>query len=103
VSEAAQALAAYGSARAKGPLLERLARWNEEWRGRAAELAALVAGPTALDSPVVVENLLVNALLDSRAFSLTKEEAERVRELCLTRACRDNVDARVRARSRPVR
>lgn len=101
VSDAAQILGAHGSARAKGPLLERLVRWNEEWRGRAAELAALVAGPTAFDSPVVVENFLVNALLDGRAFSLTKEETERVRDLCLTRACRDNVDAR--ARSRPAR
>ena len=98
VSDAAQILGAHGSARAKGPLLERLARWNEEWRGRAAELAALVAGPTAFDSPVVLENAVVNALLDGRAFSLTKEETERVRELCLTRACRDNVDARVRSR-----
>jgi hypothetical protein len=101
VSDAAQILGARGSARAKGPLLERLARWNEEWRDRAAELAALVAGPTAFDSPVVLENSVVNALLDGRSFSLTKEETERVRELCLTRACRDNVDAR--ARSRPGR
>ena len=101
VSEAAQVLAAHGSAHAKGPLLDRLARWNEEWRARAAELAALVAGPTAFDSPVVLENAVVNALLDGRAFSLTKEETERVRELCLTRGCRDNVDAR--ARTRPVR
>lgn len=46
-------------------------------------------------------NAVVNALLDGRAFSLTKEETERRRERCLTRACRDNVDAR--ARSRPAR
>jgi hypothetical protein len=99
VSDAAQVLAAHGSARAKGPLLDRLARWNEGWRGRESELAALVAGPSPLDSPVDLENMLVNALLDGRRFSLTKEETERVRELCLTRACRDNVDAR----SRPAR
>jgi hypothetical protein len=101
VSDAAQILGAHGSARAKGPLLERLARWNEEWRSRAAELAGLVAGPASLDSPVVLENALVNALLDGRGFSLKREETERVRELCLTTACRDNVDAR--ARSRPAR
>ena len=43
----------------RAPLLERLARWNEEWRGRESELDALVAGPLAFDSPVVVENALV--------------------------------------------
>ena len=101
VSDAARTLGAHGSRRAKGPLLDRLARWNEEWVGRESELAALVAGPLSLDSPVVLENELVNALLDGRAFSLTTEETERVRGLCLTRACRDNVDAR--ARSRPGR
>ena len=101
VSDAAQILGARGSARAKGAILDRLARWNKEWRRpRRVELDALVAGPLAFDSPVVVEGALVGALLDGRALSLTKEETERVRELCLTKACRDNVDAR--ARSRPA-
>jgi hypothetical protein len=81
VSGAARILGARGSGRAKGPLLDRLARWNEEWVGRESEL--------------------VNALLDGREFSLTTEETERVRGPCLTRACRDSVDAR--ARSRPAR
>ena len=101
VADAAQILGARGSARAKGAILDRLARWNKEWVGRQSELDALVAGPLAFDSPVVVEGALVGALLDGRALSLTKEETERVRELCLTRGCRDNVEAR--ARSRPPR
>ena len=43
-----------------------------------SELDALVAGPLAFDSPVVVENALVDALLDGRA-ALADEGGDRAR------------------------
>ena len=97
VADTARVLGTYGSQRVKEPLLERFARWNEEWSGRQDELAALSAGPPPADSPALVENALVNALLELRSASLTREETERVRGLCLTGACRANVDAQVRS------
>lgn len=99
VADAARVLQQHGSAAAKEPLLAGLARWNGSWRARGAELAALAAGPPGLDSPLVVENALTNALANARSFKLSADEAARVRGLCLTRACRDNVDALTRARA----
>lgn len=92
-------LQGHGSATAKDPILQRLVRWNESWRSRSAELAALAASPTALDSPLILENSLANALVNARCFTLRPEETARVRALCLTRACRDNVDSLARARA----
>lgn len=99
VADAARVLGAHGSPRAKGPLLERFAAWREQWRGREGELEALASGPWPTDSPLVLENSLANALLEGRSFALTDAELSRVRDLCVTRGCRDNVDARRRARS----
>ena len=101
VAEAVRLLGRHGSAAVKQPLLGRLARWNEQWRGRDADLAALTVGPPAVDSPIAVESALVDALLNSRSFALTGEEIARVRSLCLTAPCRTSVDGR--ARGRPAR
>ena len=88
VLAAGQALQTYGSARAKGPLLDRLAQWEAEWRGREKELL----GPSGPDSPGVIENALVNALLDNPRISLTRVDNDHIRTLCVTHACRVNVD-----------
>ena len=99
VVDAAQVLGQHGSAAVEQPLLRRLVRWNEQWRGRDAELAALTAGPPPFDSPILIEGVLSNALLEARSFTLTADEVARVRSLCLTGGCRDNVDARATARA----
>jgi hypothetical protein len=100
VIEAARALEAYGSARVKEPLLARFAAWSAEWREREAELEALAAGPSAFDSPLVLENSLANALLNGRSVALTDDELARVRGLCVTTGCRGNVDAQPRSRGK---
>lgn len=93
--EAAQALGQYASAAAKAPLLDRLRRWSNEWRGRAAELDVLRSQPTT--SPEVIENNVSNALFDNKTFALTKDEAAEIRTLCISDGCRVNVDGRARA------
>jgi len=98
-SEAARVLGIHGSAGVKEPLLARFAAWNAEWRGRAGELEALAAGPSAFESPLVLENSLANALMDGQSFALTNEELARVHDLCVTTGCRENVDARARSRT----
>jgi hypothetical protein len=97
VADAARVLGAHGSEKVKEPLLERLAHWNAEWRERQDEITALAAGPPLAGSPVLVENALVNALLELRSVSLTAEETARILGLCLTTACRGNVDAQIRS------
>jgi hypothetical protein len=102
VAGAARALGAYGSPRAKAALFERLGLWSEEWSDREDELERLAAGPVTPDSPLVLEGALVSALLEARQFELSAGEVARVRDLCVTEGCRQNVDARVRA-GRPPR
>jgi hypothetical protein len=75
-------------------------RWDEtveaaaiaHLRGRDARLASEAAR--------VLENSLANALLDGRSFALTDDELARVRDLCATTGCRENVDARARSRGK---
>jgi hypothetical protein len=90
---AIQALGRYGSAAARQPLIERLAAWEKEWRGRKSELEGL-----PLDSPAVIENALVNALLQNRQFALSAEDMARMRVLCVTDGCLKNLDAQLRGR-----
>ena len=92
-SEAIQVLGRYGSAAARQPLIERLAEWEREWRGRKSELEGL-----PLDSPAIIENSLVNALLQNRQFALSALDLARVRALCVTDACARNVEAQLRSR-----
>jgi hypothetical protein len=105
VSVAVQTLGAFGSARVKEPLTEHLGRWAAEWRGREEELDArwlsAPQGPSSPDSPAIVENALVNALFENPRMALTATDRALIRALCVTRGCRENVDALVRSRSGP--
>jgi len=98
VSFAAQSLQAYASERAKEPLLDRLAQWEAEWHGREKELDSLAS---TVDSPARIENALVNALFVNGRITLTTGDVDRIRSLCVTSACRTNVDGLTRARHSP--
>jgi hypothetical protein len=96
VFDAVQVLGTHGSARVSGPLVERFARWSAQWRGREDELEELAAHGPSVDSPAVLENALVNALFDNPRILLTPAGVERIRGLCVTTACQEEVDARAR-------
>ncbi|MEO7191351.1 MAG: hypothetical protein ABI051_09875 [Vicinamibacterales bacterium] len=93
-SSAASVLGTYGSAAAKQPLLNRLTMWSSEWRNRAADLVR--PGPPTSTSPAMIENSITNALFDNPRFKPTKEDADRIRALCVTDSCRTNVELRLR-------
>ena len=95
VIDAAQALGRYASAAAKAPLLDRLARWSEEWRGRVVDLDARRSGPTR--APDILEYHVSTALFDNKAFALTRDDAARILSLCVTDRCRMDVDGRALA------
>ncbi len=98
--DAVQILGTYGSARVKAPLLECFVRWEAAWHGREKELD----GPPAPDSPAILENALVNALFENPRVVLTAADGRRIRGLCVTEPCRQDVDARLaRNRARSVR
>jgi hypothetical protein len=90
VSTAAQALGRRGSPAAKAPLLDRLKRWHEEWRGRMDEMTR-ESWPSGRQ-PLRIESSIVGALLQNRGFALTAPEMAVVRSLCLTDGCRRMVD-----------
>ncbi len=97
-ASAIQILGEKGSAVVKQPLLDRLARWSQAWRGRAADLDRLRGRP--VDSPERIENALVNALTANPRLGLTAEDLTTIRGLCVTDACRSIVDV---ARHQPPR
>jgi hypothetical protein len=90
VSQAARLLGAYGSARVKDHLFDRLAEWQAEWRGREAELDTLA--PRIASSPEQIENAITMTLFNNRRITLSPEEKERIRALCVTDRCRSNAD-----------
>ena len=95
VVDAAQILGAHGSSAAKQPLIDRLVAWSAEWQGRAGQLVA--HGPGAGYPPETIENNVVNALFQNQEFALTKEDAAKIRALCVTDQCRTDVDWRARS------
>jgi hypothetical protein len=93
-SSAAQLLGSHGSSAVKQPLLDRLEKWSKEWQGRAAEL---VASPFTLSSAARIENSVTNALFQNKRFALTTDDVVHIRALCVTDACRTNVDGLARS------
>ncbi|HEV2862267.1 MAG TPA: hypothetical protein VGX48_14750 [Pyrinomonadaceae bacterium] len=92
VYDAAQMLCWYGSASARDVLLRRFERWREEWAGREKELAAQdERGPSASQSRV--EWSLLHALAYSPAWLADAEMLERLRRLCVTKACLEAADS----------
>ena len=105
VSQAARVLGTYGSARVRRPLVDRFVRWEAEWRGREKELDARwpspADGPSSPDSPAMIENAIVNALLENRRIVLDSADHARVRSLCVTSSCRQIVDAKGQSHPTP--
>jgi hypothetical protein len=99
ISSAAQILQAHGSARTKEPLLDRLIQWEAEWHGRETELDSMAF---LGDSPAGIENALVNALLLNDRITLTPQDIDRIRSLCVTGSCRTNVEGLICHRGCPT-
>jgi hypothetical protein len=89
VTVAAHLLGSHGSSAAKQPLLDRLAAWSAQWKGRVAELKPL--GAEVADSPSLIENNVVNALFQNERFGLTDADVANIRALCLTDGCQTNI------------
>lgn len=89
-ASAARALAHAGTAEARGALWRRLDAWHERWAGRPSELH--VTTPT-VDDPVSqelgLERALREALLRGRSWITTAKDRLRVRDSCVTEACRE--------------
>jgi len=87
---AARTLARIGTAAARGALSRRLEVWHDRWAGRDNELR--LTTPT-IDDPVSqelsLERVLREALLRGRSWLTTAEDRLRVRESCVTAACRE--------------
>lgn len=95
VYDAAQMLCWYGSASAREPLLRRFERWRGEWAGREKELAAQ-DGRDASASQSRVEWSLLHALAYSPAWLADAEMLERLRRLCVTKACAEAADSAIK-------
>jgi len=91
-----EALRSNGSIGAKQWLLDRLARWSAEWRGRDTELAEMQSSRST--RPADIEAGIVNALFQNIHFTVTIEDAEKIRQLCVTDGCRTQVDGEITAR-----
>ena len=89
-ASAARALAHAGTAEARAALWRRLDAWHDRWAGRDNELH--VTTPT-IDDPVSqelgLERALREALLRGRSWLTTAEDRLRVRDSCVTAACRE--------------
>jgi HEAT repeat protein len=83
VLHAASALGQYGSTDSEKPLWRRLEKWLQEWKGRAEEL------PKNFDSshpnfwPKRIGQVLRQALSQSPAWLIDREELEKLRQSCL--------------------
>jgi hypothetical protein len=82
-SQAAYLISIHGKAEDQSLLLERLARWNETWRSRAAEANNNSQGS--------VERELVLGLISSKAWKLLPEKVSELRASCVSEQCRQSV------------
>jgi hypothetical protein len=89
VNHAAYAFERHASSTGKQRLLDRLATWSHEWKGRASEIH-----PTGFNGMASIEGSLVGALVADGAFELTPDDFARMRDWCVTDACRRTVDNR---------
>lgn len=89
-ASAARALARIGSATARAALWRRLDAWHARWAGRENELQLATR---TTDDPVAqelgLERALRDALLRGRGWLTTAEDRLRVRDSCMTVACRE--------------
>jgi hypothetical protein len=98
VADIARILGRHGSAKVRQPLLDRMARWEAEWRGRSRELDDRRIGTGPRPWPARIENAVTNALFDNPRVTLSAEDKVQIRGLCVTDGCRSNVDARASMR-----
>ena len=89
MSQAAYAFQRHASTTGKQRLLDRLATWSHEWKGQASEIR-----PTGFNGMAPIEGSLVGALVADGAFELIPDDFTRLRNLCVTDACRRTVDDR---------
>ena len=87
VGTAAYVLSLHGAESDRTLIEARLARWQKEWGGRVAELDA-EGSDAALSAQGMVEVNLVSALLLGERWKLTDEESHRLKNSCMTQACK---------------
>jgi uncharacterized protein (DUF1810 family) len=86
VANAAEMLGGYGSTRAREALLQRFARWHDEWAGREKELATQSETDPA-SAQTRAEMSLLSALSHAPAWLADEEFLKRLRGLCVTKGC----------------
>ncbi len=101
VSQAASVLGQYGSADAEKKLWQRLEKWHEEMQSQADALSKQNPGVPAYGSSVLsgqamIEQALRNALSQGKAWLADLEKMKRLRALCHTDGCRNEVDNMIR-------
>lgn len=96
LSQAASVLEVYGSADAEKALWRRLEKWHEAMQSRSKELSKQNPGlpaytGTDLSGQALIEDALLHALMNGRAWLSEPEKLKRLRDLCLTDSGRDKV------------
>jgi hypothetical protein len=86
-SGAAYLMSKYGGAANKELIEARLDRWLKEWSGRAAELDAQDAGDK-IKYQAILQTSLIESLLNAKSWKLSEAEIRRLKQSCLTEACR---------------
>lgn len=92
--DAAQALGRYGSPAAAPPLWEAFRYWHDWWKTRPLEIN---------QENRRLEGIYLRALSDANNWIASGEDFSRLRDLCLTAACRQQAEQqrRTRTQSRP--
>ncbi len=85
VQEAASLISAYGPADARAVLEARLDRWMNEWSGRTAELEP---DPKKTSPQAALQTSLIRAILTGNAWKVSEIDAARLKQSCVTEACR---------------
>jgi hypothetical protein len=67
----------------------RLDRWVKEWNGRSAELDA-AGDDNKLAFQRMVQVNLITALMMGKAWKLSEEKINQMKQSCVTKACRQH-------------
>jgi len=73
----------YGSAKDQAALEARLARWRADWADRRE------AGDP--DPQGMIESEIIQSLIKSKSWKLSTERVNELRQSCLSKICRQNV------------
>lgn len=96
-ASAANVLGRLGTPGDEKLLWSRFEKWHQVWQGRAAELSEAPTPDLAAQDEIQLESSLFHALAWGRSWLLNRDKLVSLRDLCVSKGCREQAERMVEA------